>query len=68
MNSNFDLHIQDHKRERDPSSPGQQTEEDIIKEVDEVLVLTDCALIYCRSHFKGKKSGNNFLEMMLKSK
>ena len=44
MNSNFDLHIQDHKRERDPSSPGQQTEEDTIKEVDEVL--THCTLIY----------------------
>lgn len=56
MNSNFDLHIQDHKRERDPSSPGQQTEEDTIKEVDEVHVLTHCALIYCRSHFKGKKN------------
>ena len=68
MNSNFDLHIQDHKRERDPSSPGQQTEEDTLKEVDEVHVLTHCALIYCRSHFKGKKSGNNFLGMMLKSK
>ncbi|XP_078317295.1 uncharacterized protein LOC111119319 isoform X2 [Crassostrea virginica] len=30
----------DHKRERDPSSPGQQTEEDTIKEVDEDQPLT----------------------------
>ena len=66
MNSNFELHIQDHKRERDPSSPGQQTEEDTIKEVDEVD--THCALIYCRSHFKGKKIRKQFLGMMLKTK
>ena len=42
MNSNSNLHIQDHKRERAPSS--QQAEEDTIKEVDEVD--TRCALIY----------------------
>nr|XP_022315086.1 ABC transporter F family member 4-like isoform X3 [Crassostrea virginica] len=30
----------DHKRERDPSSPGQQTEEETIKEVDEDRPLT----------------------------
>lgn len=36
MNSNSNLHIQDHKRERAPSSSSQQAEEDTIKEVDEV--------------------------------